>query len=245
MDLALTAPTFKGRILGKSKEIEVPMNVVFFASGNNLTFKGDMTRRAVPIDLDPAMEKPEERTDFAHSPLLPWVQAHRPQFVVDALTILRAYFEAGKPSQGVTPYGSFEEWSALVREALIWVDEPDPNMGRETINTDSDPRLSALGQLLATWATCYGTGTVKALKQVQADIGLHCSPDTSAPPTKWDDLQEALGNLDSRYDGKRLDMKRVGYALRGLAGRIVDGKRLIQDGVDHNKVTLWRLQEVR
>ena len=96
------------------------MHAVFFASGNNMVFQGDMARRVVPIDLDPKIERSEERDNFRYSPLLPWILKERPRLVVAALTILKAYFAAGCPFQGVKPLGSFEEWSRLVRQALIW-----------------------------------------------------------------------------------------------------------------------------
>ena len=42
LDLALTAPTFSDRILGTQKRQETPMNVVFFASGNNMAYTQDL-----------------------------------------------------------------------------------------------------------------------------------------------------------------------------------------------------------
>jgi hypothetical protein len=79
LDLALTAPSFSDRILGKHDSREAPLSMVWLASGNNMQFKGDTARRIVPIDLDPKMERPEERTGFQHTPLTPWVQRERPR----------------------------------------------------------------------------------------------------------------------------------------------------------------------
>src|SRR5215813_1272359 len=100
--------------------------MVWLASGNNMQFQGDVARRVVPIALDPKMERPEERTDFKHNPLLPWVEQERPRLTIAALTILKAYFTASCPAQDIAPLGSFEAWSNLVRQALIWADEADP-----------------------------------------------------------------------------------------------------------------------
>ena len=91
LDLALTAPSFSDRILGKHDSREAPLSMVWLASGNNMQFKGDTARRIVPIDLDPKMEKPEERIGFKHNPLLPWVQQERPRLTVAALTIVKAF----------------------------------------------------------------------------------------------------------------------------------------------------------
>jgi hypothetical protein len=94
LDAALTAGSIKDRQLGTHQTLEAPMQAVFFATGNNMTYESDTARRVVPIALDPQMERPEERTGFQHSPLLPWVTEQRPPLVAAALTILRAYFAA-------------------------------------------------------------------------------------------------------------------------------------------------------
>ena len=46
------------------------MHTIFFATGTNLQYVGDLARRVVPIALDPQMEKPEERTGFTYPDLL-------------------------------------------------------------------------------------------------------------------------------------------------------------------------------
>jgi hypothetical protein len=50
---------------GKSEMTPVlPVNVVFFATGNNLGVRGDALRRIVPCRLETTEERPEERTGF-------------------------------------------------------------------------------------------------------------------------------------------------------------------------------------
>ena len=120
LDLALTAPSFNDRILGQTGSVEAPLTMVWLVSGNNMPYQGDTARRVVPIVMDPAMEKPEERTGFKHDPLIPWVQANRPRLTVAALTVVKAFFADGCPLQGLAAYGSFEAWSDLIRQALVW-----------------------------------------------------------------------------------------------------------------------------
>src|SRR5262249_20367764 len=169
LDMALTAPSFSDRLLSTNESREAPLNMVWFASGNNMQFKGDTPRRVVPIDLDVPMERPEQRTDFAHDPLIPWVKQKRPGLTIAALTIVKAYFTAGCPPQGLTAMGSFEEWSTLIRQALVWAGEADPNEGRKGLEAESDPEYERLAQLLAAWERCYPSGA-KTLKEVSADI---------------------------------------------------------------------------
>lgn len=239
LNAALTASTFKDRILGRTQSSEAPMHTVFFASGNNMRFKGDTARRVVPIDLDPRMERPEERTGFIHSPLLPWVQQEHPRLLAAALTILKAYFAADCPPQRITPFGSFEPWSDLVRQALIWAGEEDPCAGRMDLEADSDPEFDRLARLLEAWHQCYDTQP-QTLKRVLQDIALY-TQDTAAPPDQWDDLFDALGHLDRRFDGKRLDSQRIGEALGAWQGRPIDGKRLVKAGSVQRAVE-WKIE---
>lgn len=238
LNVALTGSTFKDRILGRTQSSEAPLHTVFFASGNNMVFKGDTARRVIPIDLDPQMERPEERTDFQHSPLLPWVTREHPRFLAAALTILKAYFAAECPTQGLTPLGSFEAWSDLVRQALIWAGEADPCEGRKDLEAESDPEFDRLAGLLEAWHQCYGTQP-QTLKRVLQDIALY-TQDQVTLPDKWDELFDALGSLDRRFDGKHLNSQRLGEALRKWQGRPINGKRLVKTGIVHQAVE-WKI----
>ena len=58
---ALTQMEIRDRILGLSKMVTASTAVTIMATGNNLTFRGDMTTRALLCRIDPGVEKPEER----------------------------------------------------------------------------------------------------------------------------------------------------------------------------------------
>ncbi len=68
-----------------------------------------------------------------------------------ALTILRSYHHAGQPSQGVKPFGRFEEWSKQIREALIWAGAPDPVLTREDVIEVDSKRENAALNLFRAW----------------------------------------------------------------------------------------------
>ena len=242
LDLALTAPSFSDRILGTHDSREAPLSMVWLASGNNMQFKGDTARRIVPIDLDPKMEKPEERTGFHHDPLIPWVRHERPWLTVAALTIIKAFFEAGCPSQGITPMGSFEQWSALVRQALLWAGEADPNEGRKDIEAESDPVYEHLATLLEAWAQCYPAKDGWTLAQVKGDIQTRAAL-PAQPPNAWNLLQEALGAFDPKYDGKTFNTHVVGYQFRKFQGRTIAGRRFVTAGIYHH-AQKWGIEQV-
>ncbi len=122
------------------------------ATGNNLAFEGDMTRRAVMCRMDAGIENPEGRSFDVD--LKAWVPAHRVRLVAAGLTILRAFVCAGRPGlKRLAPFGSFEEWSDLIRGALVWLGEPDPCLTIKHIVAD-DP---VKAQLLAFFKAIYDT----------------------------------------------------------------------------------------
>jgi hypothetical protein len=140
----LTEETWQNRILGESRNVRVPTNVLWMPTGNNLTFEGDMTRRALLCQMDAGIENPESRS--FDMDLMKWVPDNRVKLVAAGLTILRAFVCAGRPGlDRLKPYGSFEEWSNLVRGALVWLGQPDPCITRKFIAAD-DPVKTELSE---------------------------------------------------------------------------------------------------
>ena len=97
--------------------------LLWIATGNNLVVAGDLTTRIVPCNLDPQVERPEER-EFQRN-LYDWIPANRPALIQAGLTVLRAYIVAGKPKQPIKNFARFEDWSRLVRSALVWLGSVD------------------------------------------------------------------------------------------------------------------------
>jgi len=151
LDRALTAGTIRDRILGASAMTgELPVRVVFFATGNGVSIRGDLRRRALMVHLDPQVERPEERKDWRHPRLLDYIRENRAALLGAALTIVRAYVVAGRPDLGLRPMGSFERWSDLVRSALVWVGQTDPCDTIADLQA-SDVRTDALRAVLEQW----------------------------------------------------------------------------------------------
>ena len=57
-----TEPTWQNRVLGESRNVSVNTNALITATGNNLIFAGDMTRRALLCRMNAEMENPEGRS---------------------------------------------------------------------------------------------------------------------------------------------------------------------------------------
>ena len=226
---ALTETSIALRILGKSEVPSMPSNVAMFATGNNLRARGDMVRRMLVCRIDPACERPDART-FTRN-LNEWVPANRARLLSAALTLLRAYVIAGKPAQDIAPYGSFEEWSGLVRSCLVWAGMPDPCLTRARLEAD-DAVSSSLRGILGLWHEHLGKGGHTA-----AEVAMQASM-----PGR-EDLHAALLEVAvSKRDPEKVDALRLGHWLKRHKGRVSDGRRLEKAGEDtHSKTTYWRV----
>ena len=109
---ALTASTWRGRLLGRSEMAIVPNEATWAATGNNLSLSIEIGRRVVPIRLDAGVEHPEERTGFRHA-LPAWAYAHRVELVTALLSLVRAWQAAGMPAATAT-LGRYESWVQIV-----------------------------------------------------------------------------------------------------------------------------------
>ena len=200
LDGALTGMTVTERVLGTNEQREAPLNLIFFASGNNMQFRGDTARRVVPIDLAPVEERPDERTGFRHVPLLSWVQQHRRGLVKAALTVLKAFYVAKQPKQPLTPLGVMKPGPISYARVSCGLGEADPCTDRHSLEIHSDPEHENIATLLTCWHTCYGDQAV-ALKKAIPDAPHLGTLQQKAPANHWDELRDALGAFDSRYDG--------------------------------------------
>jgi hypothetical protein len=230
----LTQQWIKVRVLGQSSMPEVPSSAAFFATGNNLKFAGDLPRRSLLCSLDPNCERPELR-EFSTDPLED-CRANRNKYVVAGLTVLRAYEAAGRPKR-LVELGSFDMWSRRVRDALVWLDEPDPC---STISKTraSDTRLHSLAALLEQWEGVIGHERV-LLREVIALASERDDDGRGGDLFRHADLRDALFAVAG--DGGVINSRRLGKFLSAHQGRIVDGRKIVQDD-GHDHVSGWRLQ---
>ncbi|MBI4248567.1 MAG: hypothetical protein HY611_03605 [Elusimicrobia bacterium] len=111
---ALTCSIWEDRILGQSKLIRLPVRAVWIASGNNASLSNEVSRRTVRVRLDAKVDRPWLRQGFRHSDLRGWVKEHRADLVWSALTLIRAWFAAGRPLWKGQALGMFDSWSRVM-----------------------------------------------------------------------------------------------------------------------------------
>ncbi|MGI3902536.1 MAG: hypothetical protein ACRYGP_16590 [Janthinobacterium lividum] len=232
----LTQATVSIRPLGTSTQVTVPTNAFITATGNNLVIAGDMTRRTLVAHLDPRVERPELR-EFAFEPVAQ-AKADRVRYVTAALTILLAFKAAGSPRQS-NPLGSFEDWSLLVRDALIWLGCADPvgTMERARI---SDPKLDELSAVLTQWQAVVGTDRITVRRVIEKATKQSGGTGYDFNPKDFDnpDFREAL--LAVAGQGGAINGKRLGKWLGAHAKRIAGGCWIESAGVMEGSLT-WQL----
>ncbi len=226
VDAALTGTSWKDRILGRSEIASMPLSVTWLASGNNVVLGADTSRRVAHCRLD-CRENPEERSGFKYPDLKAHVEAHRSELLAAALTLLRAYFVAGRPTAALKPWGSFENWSALVRQVIVWCELPDPGDTRQELrSTDSEAaRFRAVLDGLAE-AAPNGTGLTTA--------GILKMTETVAS------LKDAVDELCDAGPGKPATTRTLGNRLKRMRGKVCRG-RTLKMGQNSTGFAVWSI----
>lgn len=106
-------------------------------------------------------------------------------------------------------WGSYENWSAIVRGTLVWVGLPDPATHRMPSGTAVDPERAALETACLEWPRLgvHGCTACEAIRAI------------SAEPDKFRVLADAISHL---VPGE-LTPRRLGMALGRYVDRVVAG----------------------
>jgi hypothetical protein len=220
----------KLRILGQSAGPLIEPRIVLFATGNNLTLVGDIVRRTVVAHMDAGREDPWRR-EFKVKPL-ELIIADRGKYIAAALTVCRAFIVSDEKPQ--PPLQSFEDWSRIVRSALVWLGRGDP-VNTIAGATADDPERQNFGAVLTAWADA-----VKEAVTVGELIGHanKCDADDGGYANKG--LREALLAVAGAKGGE-ISAHRLGNWLRSHRDRVLDKRRLQRHGGRNtkSKVAVW------
>jgi hypothetical protein len=219
LDAALTGTAWKDRVLGGNRMAEAPLYMTWYATGNNVAIAADTARRVCHVRLESPDEKPEERNDFQRPNLLAWVGENRGRLLSAVLTILRAYYAAGRPDLGLSAWGSFEGWSRLVRSVVVWIGLPDPGETRLLLQAQADVAAESMAVLLACWEKLDPErGGLTAAAVIHR---LYKQPPES-PPDFHADLKDALEALLGKPDARGLGNRLRTFRRRVFQGRFID-----------------------
>lgn len=145
---------------------------------------------------------------------------HRGELLAAGLTVLRAYHLAGRPRAKLTPWGSFEGWSDLVRQAVVFAGQPDPADTRAALRENADTDAIALRGLIE------GIDRLDLARKGLTAAEIVKAVHQEAEPSDW--RAALLEAVDALCEGKP-DSKKLGYKLRhfhkrNVAGRFLDFK---------------------
>lgn len=222
MCITLTAGEVRVRRLGQSDVIRVPCTTFWMATGNNLAARGDMVRRLVRAEMDAKMERPEQR--MFDVDLRSWTIANRMRLLSAIFTIRRWHLQAGEPQPAdMSPVGSFEDWSRIVRAPLNLLGCADPADSMDALRGE-DIDVQQRAAIITAWYAYYGKAgvTVRELGELSA---VSLAQDSLSQ--KQDELLRALSTLGRTGF---IDQKRLVVWLRANNGRIASGLRLASDG---------------
>lgn len=213
------------RPLGSSQKIAVGNTWVLCVNGNNITIIGDLCRRVIMAQLDARVERPERRR-FRKNPRT-MILNDRGKYIAAVFTIARAYHAAGYPeATRLSPLESFEEWSQLVRDPLVWLGRADPVESQKFV-IEKDPERDRLIQFMHALS--------RAPKPLRASeiVGIVKSPMPSEIKTAVEEFLPA-NLITPRSLGKWL-MARQGKPEQGMS---------IELKTDRDKFSLWYIKKL-
>jgi putative DNA primase/helicase len=227
-------PVVKVRILRYSEMPRCEVHTTVFATGNNVTFAGDMVRRGLIIHLEALSERPEFREFKGDAMKRAYDEAAR--YVAAALTIVRAYLGAGSPKV-CGPFGSYGAWSAMVRSPLVWLGEPDPVDSMKEAR-EEDPEASNISEFFALWPIYMYMGAPYTTARIIEIANEQTASNLISP-----DLKQFLLKI-AAMKGRESEISpdRLGWWLKRISGRIVGGLRLARGRDLHMKVANFQLR---
>jgi hypothetical protein len=231
-------PVVKIRILGRSETPDCEIHTAVYATGNNITFSGDMVRRGLTCNLETLDERPELRK--FNRDTLRQAATNRGTYVAAGLTIMRAYLAAGAPSV-CGPFGSYAEWSTMVRSPLVWLGEPDPVASIDAAQAE-DSELADLREMIDHWRNEL------KLDEPYASASIVEAASTAPAGFNAPVFKQFLVRIAGDKDGN-ISAKRLGEWLRRNSGRVARGNDdrrywLVRDRHVHHGRARFRLQEV-
>jgi hypothetical protein len=238
-------PLVKIRVLGQSQTPECEWRGTMFATGNNVTFEGDMTRRGLIVNLDPNEERPETR-EFKFNPV-ERVLMDRGEYIAAAILIARAYLACGEKAE-CAPLGSYGGWSRFVREPLIWLGRDDPAKSMDQARAD-DPEKNAAVAMVEAWKThlkvdeSYTVGEIiKLANETQQSnrMGVGMADFELLRP----DLNALMAERCPTFKGG-IDARGLGKWLSKIKGQVHAGHRLMITKKSASHGNRWALVEAK
>lgn len=177
----------------------------------------------------------EEAPGSRQGPDEPVDDASPERLLVAALTVLRAYQVAGRPDQGLPRWPGFEQWSAVVRSAVVWSGLPDPVSSAPSMPRPISPTAATIADLLVGWSELAqefpgGCSARQALDTLER-----------APAEAYPRLRQALEVLAPGPLGDRGTADRLGRSLTRFRDEQHEGRAIVRVG-SGNQGNRWAVR---
>jgi hypothetical protein len=235
----LTGRKHRDRVYGRNdKEIEMPINCVWVATGNNPFMSSELARRTVLIRIDANCEQPCLRKGFRHK-LPDWAEQNRTELVTACLTLIRGWVAAGMPKvQPAEQMGSFECWAETMGGILSVAGVPGFMGNWPNVTMDVNSTESEWAEFIHKWSKVYRDKWVTS-----QELYDHVACDTS--PHQVYELPELLPSVFSRqFKGAPSHQLALGLSKRKHT--VIEGFKIdcSASNHSHDRKTRWRLVSV-
>jgi hypothetical protein len=239
----LTSEFYTDRVLGISGSETYPNRLLTLFTGNNFTPCGELPRRVLQCRLDAQTESPYTRK-FEFNPT-DVCMANRQAMVTAGLTLLRGYVAAGSP-KSAPALGSFGQWDAMVRQAVLWIADhvAPPGLFGDPVqsildNADGDPADAAQFDLMQAWSKIFCDKTVIArdLLNVYEKV-----KERGSLPSDYE--QQLADALDEFKTDREMSAKSIGILLASRRERTVGGLRITRSVATVGGKWKWRVLAV-
>lgn len=151
------------RLFGTQRAVMVQCNSLFLLTGNSLWLADDLLRRVLTCNLDAGCENPEFRK-FASNPEQ-FAHDNRAQILADVHGVVRGFLQSGV-DVNAPPLAGFEDFTRYIRDALVWLGQPDLTEKMLELKANNPKRVSEM-QLLDELQKEFGDRWVSAAEILQ------------------------------------------------------------------------------
>jgi len=226
---AMTSPLYSGRLLGKNETITLPTSTLFFFTGVGISVCNDFNTRIIPIELNPKMENPDERT-FSRTDIGDWCQKNRYDILNACLTIILCGKDFDSAGLKQT---RFPEWNKYVRNPILNVSGVDIAKFFQNNKQDDPKKEGQLNLLKHLHKFINKIGTPVSTKDIIRE----------AQENHLSDLSDAIKDI---FNGDIPTTNGFSRWLSGIKKRQIGDYKLVSDrptSGDYKNITVWSVEK--
>lgn len=197
----VTAGRLRGRILGRSEVVDIPVRAPIILTANNPIMSNEIARRSVPIKLEANSSMPWTRSDFRHADLIGYIRETRREIISAGLTLGRAWIKQGRKRPQGKPLGSFESWFNVIGGILETAGIPGLLENAVQFYESADVETTAWTSFLVEWKKSFPVGGVPSRDLVELALKCEIIEEGRTARATQIALGRALTKMQGRFFG--------------------------------------------